>query len=71
VFLGTQDGTFEYIGGLTSCNPTVLNPMITSAIVLDSNDNLIVSDLVTSAVEVLDPPYATVSKTIASGIGLP
>jgi hypothetical protein len=72
VFLGTWPGSgaggnYEYVGGLAGCNATFLTSITPSSMVLDSSNNLIIADYGTKAVEVLDPPYTQISRTIGSG----
>lgn len=72
VFVGTQlNGMYEYTGGLSSCSSTHLNSIAANGLALDSNNNLIVTDDSTLAVEVVDPPYTSVSRTIGSGFAFP
>jgi hypothetical protein len=59
---------FEYAGGLGgACNAQLLGPvMVTSAgIALDAKNNLLVCN--GNAVDVVPPPYSTISGTIGSG----
>lgn len=67
VFLATLLGIYEFSGGLSGCHLTFLNSILANDIVLDSNNNLIVSEYSANAIEVLAPPYANVSRTIGSG----
>jgi hypothetical protein len=76
VFLATRDGIYEYIGGLSGCSATLVNSSIVNAggMAMDANSNLIVCNQYSAyygSVEVLDPPYSSVSRTIGPVFGDP
>lgn len=68
-FSSSSDHTFvaEYKGGLSGCNKTVspLTFSVNGGIALDNKRNLIVCD--GNQVDVIDPPYTSISGTIGSG----
>jgi len=59
----------EYVGGLSGCNETVLGVSLVFAggMAIDRNGNLIVCDQLAPAVDVIDPPYTSISGTLGSG----
>ena len=59
----------EYAGGLKGCNATILGvPISTQGLLaIDASGDLIYSDSVAGVVDVIDPPYTAVSRTIGSG----
>jgi hypothetical protein len=63
----------EYTGGLKSCNGTVLGVSLGFAggMVLDKNNDIIVCDQTAAAVDVIDPPYTSISGTLGSGYSDP
>lgn len=76
VFLATRDGIYEYIGGLSGCNATLVNSSLVNVggMAMDSNSNLIVSNPINAYygnVAVLDPPYSSISRTIGPVFGDP
>lgn len=71
VFAGTATGIFEFVGGLSGCSRTSLIYAVPNKMVLDASNNLIVSDFITNTVEVIDPPYTSVSRTLGSGFSRP
>lgn len=63
----------EYKGGLSGCSGTVLGVTLGFAggMVLDKNSNIIVCDQTAPAVDVIKPPYTSVSGTLGSGYSDP
>jgi hypothetical protein len=63
----------EYKGGLSGCKATVLGVTLGFAggMVLDAHSNLIVCDQTAPAVDVIDPPYSSVTGTLGSGYSDP
>jgi serine/threonine-protein kinase len=63
----------EYTGGLSGCNGTQLGVTLAFAggMVLDKNNNIIVCDQLGPTVDVIDPPYTSVSGTLGSGYSDP
>lgn len=64
----------EYKGGLKGCNETVLAPTLTYAggMALDKKNNLLVCDFtITGSVDVIAPPYGSITGTLGSGFGAP
>jgi DNA-binding beta-propeller fold protein YncE len=59
----------EYKGGLKGCTGTVLSPTFEFAggMAIDKNGDLIVCDQDADEVEVIDPPYTSVTKVLESG----
>ncbi len=59
----------EYKGGLAGCNETIFSVSLDFAggMVLDAQDNLIVVDQTAPAVDVIAPPYSSVTRTLGSG----
>jgi streptogramin lyase len=72
-YLESSGGSiFEYSGGLSGCNGTLLNNFRVNSITLDSNNNLIcTSSSGGGSVFVLDPPYTAITRTIGSGFSVP
>jgi streptogramin lyase len=69
---GGSGSIFEYSGGLSGCNGTLLNNFSANSITLDSNNNLIcTSSSGGGSVFVLDPPYTAITRTIGSGFSIP
>lgn len=66
---GTHGYIEEFSGGLSGCNGTILGVTIGSpgGLTLDNNKNIIVCDQWNGAVDVIAPPYSSVTKTIGSG----
>lgn len=66
-------GVVEYGGGLRGCNKTTLITSLKFAggIVLDRSGNLLVSDQFASSVDVLAPPYNSITRTFGYGFGSP
>jgi hypothetical protein len=63
----------EFAGGLSGCNGTILGATLSFAggMVLDSNKNLVVTDQLGPTVDVIAPPYTSVSSTCGSGYSDP
>lgn len=59
----------EYAGGLRGCSPTTLPITLTNAngIAVDKDGDLIVCVPGASSVDVIEPPYTSVTRTIGSG----
>ena len=77
VFVGYYDGLFsyvtEYAGGLSGCNNTNVGVTVDNpaGMVFDKNDVLILCDPGVPAVDVIDPPYNSISGTLGSGYSNP
>jgi len=77
VFVGFYDGLFsyvaEYAGGLKGCNNTNLGVSVNepAGMVFDKKNDLILCDPGVPAVDVIDPPYSSVSGTLGSGYSNP
>jgi hypothetical protein len=80
VFVDTYMGNiFEYIGGLIKrghpyrCQPTTLGVTLGfgGGMVLDINNDLVVCDQGARAVDIIDPPYSSITRTLGSGYELP
>jgi DNA-binding beta-propeller fold protein YncE len=77
VFVAFFDGLFsyvtEYAGGLSGCNHTNLGVSVLepAGMIFDKSDNLILCDPGVPAVDVIDPPYNSVSRTLGSGYSDP
>jgi len=77
VFVGFYDGLFsyvtEYAGGLSGCNNTNLGVSVNepAGMVFDKKDHLILCDPGVPAVDVIDPPYNSVSGTLGSDYNNP
>jgi DNA-binding beta-propeller fold protein YncE len=66
----TGEGTIaEYAGGLSGCNETLLAPTLEfpGGIVLDKKGDLVVVDTDAAAVDVIAPPYTSITGTLGSG----
>jgi DNA-binding beta-propeller fold protein YncE len=63
----------EYTGGLSGCHGTTLGVSLSFAggMVLDKNNNIIVCDQLGPTVDVIDPPYNSVTGTLGSGFADP
>ncbi len=63
----------EYVGGLSGCNETVLGVTLGFAggLSIDKNNNLIANDQTGAAVDIIDPPYTSVTSTCGSGYSDP
>jgi DNA-binding beta-propeller fold protein YncE len=59
----------EYKRGLNGCSGTTLGVTLgwPGGMVLDKSDNLIITDQTADTVDVIAPPYSSVTKTLASG----
>jgi hypothetical protein len=76
VFVAYYTGTgaiSEYKGGLSGCSETTLGATVTfpGGMILDQNDNLIICDQTGDAVDVIKPPYSSISGTLGSGYSEP
>ena len=69
----TAAAIVEYTGGLKGCHATKLGVPITFAggIAIDAQGNLLVCDQLAATVDVIAPPYTSVTRTIGSGFGDP
>jgi hypothetical protein len=63
----------EYKGGLSGCSKTTLGATVTfpGGMILDENKNLIICDQLGDAVDIIDPPYSSISGTLGSGYSEP
>jgi hypothetical protein len=63
----------EYKHGLKGCKATTLGPSLSFAggMVLDKNNNLVVCDQLGPTVDVIDPPYSSITGTLGTGYGDP
>lgn len=63
----------EYQGGLQNCTATVLGVSVLypGSLALDSSNDLIIADLVSGTVDVANPPYSTITRTIGAGFASP
>jgi hypothetical protein len=71
VFVSFDDGELiEYPGGLSGCNETVLgaSPSAAFGMTVDKQGDLVVCDLAAGAVDVIAPPYSSVTRTFGSGL---
>jgi hypothetical protein len=71
---GSSNGAVaEYAGGLAGCNdkafPFSFN--LPEGLALDANGNLLLCDTLNGVVDVLPPPYTSISRTIGSGFTYP
>lgn len=59
----------EFKGGLAGCSPTVLGVKVDSAygLVLDRNNNIIVADFNARRIDIIPPPYSTVTRYLKTG----
>ncbi|MBV8725915.1 MAG: hypothetical protein JO078_10140 [Candidatus Eremiobacteraeota bacterium] len=66
VGVGGSDQILEFVGGLRGCNPTVLGVSIQAyGMAVDKAGNLVVCG--PGTVDVIAPPYTSVTRTIGSG----
>lgn len=63
----------EYAGGFKTCSGTTLGlaPEEAGGIALDKQGNLLICDVAAGIVDVSDPPYTSVTRTIGSGFKTP
>ncbi len=63
----------EYKGGLSGCNGTTLGVTLGFAggLVLDSKNDIVVCDQTGPSVDVIAPPYSSVTRTLGSGYSDP
>lgn len=59
----------EYTGGLSGCSATTLGVTVEfpGGMVLDKKGNLVICDQDADAVDIIAPPYSSVTKTLGSG----
>lgn len=71
-YAGTGD-IVEYKGGLSGCSATALGATVTfpGGMVLDKNADLIICDQTDVAVDIIKPPYSSISGTLGSGYSEP
>lgn len=69
VFVDFGSSIVEYKGGLSGCSATPLAVTIDAAggMAIDRNDDLLVCDQLGYAVDVIDPPYTSVTRVLQSG----
>jgi hypothetical protein len=69
VFVDFGSSIVEYIGGLSGCTATPLGVTLESAggMAIDRHDDLIVCDQLGQAVDVIAPPYTSVTRVLQSG----
>lgn len=63
----------EYLGGLGGCSATPLGLTVNTAggMVLDKRNNIVICDASAGTVDISEPPYKGISKTLDSGLGEP
>ncbi len=63
----------EYSGGLSGCDGTTLGVTLVfpGGMVLDKSGNIVVCDQDNESVDIIDPPYSSVSGTLGSGYSDP
>jgi hypothetical protein len=76
VFVDYYDGEgaiAEYKGGLSGCSETALGAEVSfpGGMVLDKSDDLVICDQVGDAVDIIKPPYGSISGTLGSGYSEP
>lgn len=71
-FTGTGD-IAEYKGGLSGCSKTTLGATVSfpGGMILDNKGDLVICDQTGDAVDIIDPPYSSVSGTLGSGYSEP
>ena len=59
----------EYAGGLSGCNGTNLSVPLSwvGGMVIDKHSNIVICDQLALAVDIIPPPYTSVSSTLGSG----
>lgn len=59
----------EYTGGLSGCNATTLGASLVfpGGMAIDAKGNLVVSDQDNNTVDIIDPPYTSISGYLGSG----
>jgi DNA-binding beta-propeller fold protein YncE len=69
VFVDFGSSIVEYIGGLSGCTATPLGITLESAggMAIDRHDDLLVCDQLGQAVDVIAPPYTSVTRVLQSG----
>lgn len=70
---GTSGAIAEYPAGLKSCNQQTLPVQLGAPadVTLDKANDLIVPDQLAKTIDVIAPPYTSVTRTIGSGFSLP
>ncbi len=60
----------EFVGGLSGCSMTVFAPTLTgpSGMIIDNYNDLVVCDY-NNGVDIIPPPYTSIAKTLAPGLG--
>lgn len=63
----------EYVGGLSGCSETVLGVSLGFAggLAIDKSGNLLANDQTAPSVDIIDPPYDSVTSTCGSGYADP
>jgi DNA-binding beta-propeller fold protein YncE len=63
----------EYKGGLAGCSSTVLGAQVYYAggIVIDNQNNILIADGNAPRVDVIAPPYSSITRSFAGGLGAP
>lgn len=69
VFVDFGSSIVEYKGGLSGCSATPLGVALQSAggMAIDRNDDLLVCDQLGQTVDVIDPPYTSVTRVLQTG----
>jgi hypothetical protein len=76
VFVAYYTGTgdiVEYKGGLSGCSATTLGATVTfpGGMVLDKKNDLVICDQTGDAVDIINPPYSSISGTLGTGYSEP
>lgn len=77
VFVGVEIGArgriVEYGGGLNGCHATQLGVALNfpGGMALDKNGDIVICDQATNSVDIIAPPYNSVSGTLGSGYSTP
>lgn len=70
---GISGSMVEYSGGLQGCHQTTLPLTFNgpTGMAIDANGNVVVAEAQGGVVDVIAPPYTSVSRTLYSGFGVP
>jgi DNA-binding beta-propeller fold protein YncE len=77
VFVGVEIGArgriVEYVGGLNGCHATQLGVALNfpGGMALDKKGDIVICDQGNNSVDIIPPPYSSVSGTLGSGYSMP
>lgn len=70
---GTTGGVIEYVNGLSNCyaEPLPISFNYPGGMAFDASGDLVVCETLSNVVDVIAPPYTSVTRTIATGFSQP